>query len=180
MLNIDDSVLVVIDVQGRLATLMHDHQSLFHNIERFIKAFRVLQLPILWTEQAPDKIGPTVPAIHDLLFPLSKPIEKRSFSAWGCEEFVSHLRATKRRQVVIVGIEAHVCVYQTASDLQTHGFEVFIVADGISSRSPLNTQITLDRMRHEDMTVMVGESVVCELIRTSNHPKFKDVMVHIK
>ncbi|MEI7999603.1 MAG: hydrolase [Candidatus Omnitrophota bacterium] len=180
MIEIENSVLLVIDVQSKLANLMHDHDVLYHNIERFIKAFQVLQVPILWTEQAPDKIGPTVPQIHDLLFPIVKPIAKRSFSCWGSEEFVNQLRLTNRRQVVIVGIEAHVCVYQTARDLVSHGFEVFAIADGISSRSQLNCDRTLARMRQENIVVTVGEAIICDLIKTADHPKFKDVMSYIK
>lgn len=180
MLDIEDSVLIVVDVQSKLSNLMHDHEFLYHNIERFIKVFQILQLPIIWTEQAPDKIGPTVPSIHDLLFPIIKPIAKRSFSAWGCEEFVNQLLLTKRRQAVVVGIETHVCIYQTARDLQQHGFEVFVAADAVSSRHQINRDVALSRMRHENITLTTGEAVICELIRTADHPKFRDVMAHLK
>ncbi|MBF0489590.1 MAG: hydrolase [Candidatus Omnitrophica bacterium] len=180
MLNINETALVVIDVQTKLAHLMHDHDVLYHNIERVIKVSQVLNLPILWTEQAPEKIGPTVEAIHDTLFPLIKPIAKRSFSCWGCEEFKTQLSLTKCRQVILVGIETHVCVYQTAADLKAHGFEVFVAADAVSSRSSLNSEVTLTRMRQEGMTVTVGEALICELIRGADHPKFRDVMGYIK
>jgi len=180
MLKLSDSVLVVVDVQTRLATMMHGHDVLYHNIERLIKASQALKVPILWTEQAPDKIGPTVPIIHDSLYPLIKPIAKRSFSCWGCDEFVRQLALTNRRQVILAGIETHVCIYQTASELKQHGYDVHIAADAVSSRSLTNTDLTLARMRHEGMTVTMGESVICELLRTADHPQFKDVMIHLK
>lgn len=180
MLNIEDSVLVIVDVQTKLAHLMHDHDILYHNIERLIKASQVLGIPILWSEQAPDKIGPTVPLIHDSLFPLTKPIAKRSFSCWGCEEFTRQLQLLNRRQVIMAGIETHVCVYQTASDLQQHGYEVFIAADGVSSRGQHNRDLALERMRQEKITITSGEAIICELLRTADHPKFRDVMAYIK
>ncbi len=180
MLDIEDSVLLVMDVQSKLTNLVHEPDILCHKIERFIKVFQILQVPILWTEQAPDKIGPTVFGINELLFPLVKPIAKRSFSAWACEDFTRQIKETKRRQVVVTGIETHVCIYQTAADLQAHGFEVFVVADGVSSRGQFNRDMALARMHRENMTVITGESVICELIRTADHPKFKDVMAYIK
>ena len=180
MLNIEDSVLVVIDVQTKLANLVQDHDVLYHNIERLIKASQVLQVPILWTEQAPDKIGPTVPLIHEALFPLVKPIAKRSFSCWGEKEFVNQLRLLNRRQIVLVGIEAHVCVYQTAHDLKQHGFEVFVAADATSARGQINRDVTLNRMRQENIIVTVSESVICEFLRTATHPRFKNAMAYIK
>jgi nicotinamidase-related amidase len=180
MLNLNESVLVVVDVQTRLAHIMHDHERLYHTIERIIKVSQILEVPILWTEQAPDKIGPTIPSIQQLLSVSIRPIAKRSFSAWQCEEFVTQLQRLNRRQIILVGIETHVCIYQTASDLKQHGFDVFVAADAVSSRSSLNSDMTLRRMRHEDITVTIAESVICELIKTADHPKFKDVMTYIK
>lgn len=180
MLEINKSILVVVDVQTRLAAMMHHHDVLYRRIERLIKAAQTLELPILWTEQAPDKIGPSVELIHNALSPKVKPIAKKSFSCWGSAEFVKELRLTGRSQIILVGIETHVCIYQTASDLKRHGFDVLVAADAVSSRSITNTDITFKRMRQEGIIVAPGEAVICELIRTSEHPKFKDVMVHLK
>jgi nicotinamidase-related amidase len=180
MLNINDSFLVVVDVQQKLAHLMHDHELLYFNIELLIKASKNLELPILWTEQAPNKIGPTVPLIQDCLSDYAKPIAKRSFSAWGCKEFVKQAQSFNRKQVILCGIETHVCIYQTASDLKQHGFEVFVVADSVSSRSERQTDLAIERMRQEGISIISGESLVCELIKTADHPKFKDVMAYLK
>ena len=91
-------------------------------------------MPILWSEQAPDKIGETVESIKDLLYPMIKPIHKRSFSCYGCPEYVEHLKTINRRQILVTGIETHVCVYQTVRDLHRHGYEVHLIADAVSSR----------------------------------------------
>lgn len=179
MLNRDDSILVVVDVQARFSGMMVEEASLYHSMERLIKAVKVLQLPILWTEQAPDKLGPTVKSIQDLLTPLT-PIPKRSFSCWGSKDFVEALAKTSRKQVILVGIETHVCIYQTASDLHRHGYEVFIAADATSARSQLNKDVTLERLRQEKIIVTCSESVICELLRTADHPQFRDVMAYIK
>ena len=180
MLNLDDSLFLVVDVQARFSGMMVEEKALYHNITRLLKTIQVLQVPVLWTEQAPDKLGPTVSSISELLFPLNKPIAKRSFSCWGSQDFVKALQSSNRRQVIMVGIETHVCIYQTAHDLHTHGYEVFVVADATSSRSQSNKDITLDRLRHEDINIVCAESVICELLRGASHPKFKDVMNYIK
>ena len=180
VINIEDSVLVVVDVQGKLAGLVHDHDVLYHNIERLIKITKILKIPIIWTEQAPEKIGPTVDSIHDLLFPMIKPIPKKSFSCWNSEEFVKHLASTHHREIILTGIETHVCIYQTARDLHAHGYQVQVVADAVSSRNPVDRDIAIARMRQENMTVTVGESVICELLKSADHPQFKDVMTYIK
>ena len=180
MLNIDDSVILVVDVQARFSGMMHEEHALYHNIQRLLKTIQVLQVPVLWTEQAPDKLGPTVESISELLFPLNKPIGKRSFSCYGCPEFVQAIQVLNRRQVIIVGIETHVCIYQTAHDLHNHGYEVFVVADATSARTQHNKEITLARLRQENVTVMCAESVICELLKTAEHPKFRDVMAYIK
>ncbi len=180
MLNIDDSLFLVVDVQARFSGMMVEEKALYHSITRLLKAIQILKVPILWTEQAPDKLGGTIEPINELLFPLNKPIGKKSFSCWGSEEFVQALQDSNRRQVIIVGIETHVCIYQTAHDLKAHGYEVFVVADATSSRSQINKDLTLDRLRQENITIFCAESVICELLKGAEHPKFKDVMTYIK
>src|SRR4051812_8640609 len=117
MMDTSNTLLLVIDLQGKLASSVYEHELLFGNLERMIKIAQIFKLPILWTEQAPDKIGPTVEPIAALLFPLVKPIAKRSFSCYGSEEFRREIKAIGRQHVLIIGIETHVCIYQSARDL---------------------------------------------------------------
>ena len=122
MLDIDNTVLVVIDVQGKLAQLMHEKASLFENLTKLIKAASVLEIPIIWTEQYPEGLGPTIPEIADLL--PGEAISKVAFSCCGEKRFVEAMEELGRNQVLLCGIETHVCVYQTAIDLLATAYEV--------------------------------------------------------
>ena len=180
MLEIENTALAVIDVQGRLAGLTYDHENVVTHIQHFIRVAQAINLPICWSEQAPDKIGETVDAIKSLLFPLVKPIAKRSFSCWGVPQYMDHLKEINRRQILVTGIETHVCVYQTARDLHRHGYEVHVVADAVSSRHPMDRDLSLARMRDEGITITTTEMALTELIRSADHPKFKMVMGFLK
>ena len=175
-----NAVLVVIDVQGKWAMRMYDHEHCFANIERVIKIAQIFEMPILWTEQAPEKIGYTIPPIADLLSPKSKPIVKRTFSCYGCPEFKEAIDRTRRQQVILVGIETHVCIYQSARDLNRHGYDVRLVADAVSSGTQANRDTAIARMRSEGIVITSAEMLACELLVSADHPKFKDVLANIK
>lgn len=179
-MDIQDTVLVVVDVQGKLAELMFESERLFGNIQRAIHFCQILQIPILWTEQAPDKIGLTVEPIASLLAHSIKPIHKRSFSCWGCEEFKDQLNKLNRRQILLVGIEAHVCLFQTAVDLCRHGYQVYVAVDAVSSKTQANRDMAIERMKQEGIILTSAEMAACEFLRSANHPHFKEVMSNIK
>jgi nicotinamidase-related amidase len=180
MLQVENTALAVIDVQGKLAGMVHEHEKLLKHIHHFIKASEVFNLPILWTEQAPNKIGETVEPIRDLLFPMIKPIHKHSFSCYDCPEYLEALKKINRRQILVTGIETHVCVYQTVRDLHRHGYQVHLIADAVSSRHELDHRLAIARMRDEGITITTAEMAMCELLKTSDDPKFKDIMAYIK
>ena len=112
----DSTVLVIIDVQGKLAQLMPDRDELFRNLCNLIKGVKLFDIPIIWTEQTPNKLGPTMPEVSDLLEDLT-PIPKKSFSCCAEPVFMKQLISLNRTEVILCGIETHVCVYQTAVDL---------------------------------------------------------------
>ncbi len=180
MLDIENTALAVVDVQGKLAALVHDHERVLTYIYYFIKASQSFALPILWSEQAPNKIGETVAPIKALLHPAIKPIHKRSFSCWGSVEYVKHLKSLNRRQILVAGIETHVCVYQTARDLQCHGYQVHLIADAVSSRYEFDHHMAIARMRDEGITITTAEMAMCELLKTADSAKFKEVMAFMK
>jgi hypothetical protein len=126
MLDLQECGLVVVDVQGRLAQLMYDREILFKNIRILIQAARILDIPILWCQQCPDALGPTVPEISELLCD-TQPINKSSFSCCGDERFNAALQDLGRKQILLCGIEAHVCIYQTAVDLLRMDYEVSVI-----------------------------------------------------
>ncbi|MFC1634349.1 hydrolase [Planctomycetota bacterium] len=179
MLDIQNSCLVVVDVQGKLAQLMHDKEVLFKNIRILIQAAHILDIPILWCQQCPKALGPTIPEIVQLLTD-HEPINKAAFSCCGAEPFNSKLNELARDQILLCGIETHVCIYQTAIDLVRKGFEVNVIADAVSSRTLENKQIALQRMAAEKANLYCTEMALFELLRTAEHPRFREIAKLIK
>ncbi|MBN1362246.1 MAG: hydrolase [Sedimentisphaerales bacterium] len=179
MLRIDDCCLVVVDVQGKLAQLMVDKTTLFENIRILIQAAKILDIPILWCQQVPNALGPTALEIAELLAD-AEPIDKACFSCWGAEPFRERLQATGRKQVLLCGIETHVCIYQTALDLLTQDYRPTVVADAVSSRSLENRQIALMRLTAEGIDIASTEMVLFELLQSAEHPQFKAIARLVK
>jgi nicotinamidase-related amidase len=175
VLEASNAVLVLVDVQGKLAQAMYAREQLFQNLQRMLKGAQVLGIPILWLEQNPRGLGPTVPEIAALL-PDAQPMSKFCFSCCGCSAFMQALEATQRRQVLLVGIETHVCVYQTAADLLARGYHVEVVADAVSSRSAENRQIGLERMRALGVGITSTEMALFELLKVAEGPQFKAIL----
>lgn len=175
MLALNNTALVVIDVQGKLAQLMSQKETLFDNLQKIIKGAQVLDLPIIWNEQLPEKLGPTTPEIAQLLVNTTQAIAKSSFSCCGNPPFMEALKATGRKQVLLSGIEAHVCVYQTCRDLLDRGYEVQVVTDAVSSRTVENRQIGLERMKEAGATLTSAEMALFELLRVAEGSQFKEI-----
>ncbi len=179
MLDPKNTVFVLVDVQGNLAGLMHDKQNLFSNLQKLIKSLKILNIPILWLEQNPQGIGPTAPVIAALLEHLA-PIKKITFSAYGNDEFKQALADTGRHQVLIAGIEAHVCVYQTAMNLHLANYQVEVVNDAVSSRTQSNKQIALLKMQAQGLTLTSTEMALFELLKIAEGDDFKQIIKIIK
>ena len=179
MLDIQQCCLTVVDVQGKLAQLMHGREALFKNIRILVKAANILEIPILWCQQVPDALGPTVPEIAKLLAD-NEPINKSAFSCCGEELFNASLKDLARNQILLCGIETHVCIYQTAVDLLGQGFNVNVIADAVSSRIPENKQIALNRLAAEGANITCTEMALFELLKTAEHPKFRQIAKLIK
>jgi nicotinamidase-related amidase len=179
MLDRNRTILLVVDVQGRLAGLMHDKQALYENLKLIIHGIRAMNIPVLWAEQNPRGLGPTVAEIAETLEGLA-PIAKSSFSCWLNEAFAGALKASGRRQVLIAGIETHVCVYQTAMDLTAAGYEVEIVADAVSSRKPENKNLALEKLRQAGVKITSVEMALFELLRVAEGEPFKQILQMVK
>jgi nicotinamidase-related amidase len=179
MLEIHDCCLVVVDVQGKLAQLMTEKEILFKNIQVLIQAARTLEIPILWCQQAPDALGLTVPEIAELLTGL-EPINKSIFSCCGEQRFNAELSSLGREQVLLCGIEAHVCIYQTAMDLMEGGLGVTVIADAVSSRTERNRQTALARLAADGAHISSTEMVLFELLKTAQHPQFRQIACLLK
>ncbi len=174
MLRQNDTVIVVVDIQGKLAQMMTDKTEVYKNAKIMISGAQILELPIILTEQYPEGLGFTIPEIAELLQGI-EPITKTSFSCCGEDRFNSALETLGRKQVVLIGIETHVCVWQTAYDLLAAGYEVFVVADAVSSRKAANKNIGLEKMRDAGAVLTCTETALFELMKKSGGEKFKQI-----
>lgn len=179
MMTTENSVFVLVDVQGKLAELMFEKERLFRNLEICIKAMRLLGVPVIWVEQVPDKMGATIEQLRIHLEGL-KPVSKSAFSCCGEPEFIKALESTKRKQVILAGIETHVCVYQTAMDLLASGYEVEVVEDAVSSRFAESRNVAMDKLVLAGARLTTVEMIVFELMKDTRHPKFKEILKLIK
>jgi len=175
--NADNSCLVVIDIQTRLTSAMPIKvlARLKRNINILLQGAETLSIPVLTTEQYPQGLGPTEPEIVDLLPDDTLKFEKTCFSCTGAEKFLEKLKETGRKQVILVGIEAHVCVLQTAILLTAEGYQVFVAADGICSRHRENYEASLKRMSRANVVICNSESVIFEWLRDARHEHFKEL-----
>jgi len=179
MLDVQNCCLVVVDIQGKLAELMHEKEILFSNVQILIKAAKILEIPILWCQQCPQSLGPTAPQIAELLAGC-QPIDKADFSCAADDNFKTALTALARTRIILTGIETHVCIYQTATDLLAEGYSVEIVADAVSSRTLANKQIAVRRLSAQSANITSTEMTLFELLKTAHHPKFKQIAKLIK
>jgi len=172
------SQLLIIDAQDRLAAAMpeRDLAQTVQNIQRLIAAAKALEIPIFSTEQYPQGLGRTIEPIREGLPETAAPTEKTCFSCCTAAGFERNLTSEpKRKQVVLVGMEAHICIVQTASGLLRWGYQVFVAADATCSRDPANRDNALERMRHCGIQVTSTESVAFEWLGDSTNERFREV-----
>ena len=176
------SQLLIIDIQERLASAMPADvlENVIKNNNVLIKAAKELDVPIIHSEQYPKGLGNTVAEITEQLPETSVSIEKTCFSCSEIEGFHDLLAKNKRQQIIISGMESHVCVLQTALQLQQKGYVVFVVEDAICSRKKFNHKNAIKRLRQSGVVVTNVESVLFEWLRDATHPKFKTLSKLIK
>jgi len=179
MLTVENALLVIIDVQGTLAQKMHDKPFFIENLKKMIKGAQILDVPLLITEQIPQKLGPTLPEVA-ALFSDFQPIPKASFSCCGEPEFMKKFNALGRTQILLTGIEAHVCVYQTAIALKSLGYEIHLLTDCISSRTGENKLVSIARMKTEGVKLATAEMVLFELVKIAEGEKFREMVKVVK
>ncbi len=179
MLDINKTILAIIDIQGNLALAMHDKESLFKGLKQIIKGITALEIPIILTEQNPKGLGPTIPEIRELL-PDIAAIPKMSFNCCNEKVFMEAVKSHGKKQVLVAGIESHICVYQTAAALLDTGYEVHIVTDAVASRSPQNRELALKKMERMGIVMTGVEMALFELLKTAGHERFREIVKIIK
>ena len=179
MLSRESAILIVIDIQGNLFEAMQGKEDLLTNASKVIKGAKIFSLPIIVTEQIPEKLGQTLPILSQELAG-SATISKECFSCWGNSQFKEKLESFGRREVIIIGIECHVCVYQTAMDLIKHDFDVHVVTDAVSSRTKENSDIGIEAMKNSGAHLTSTEMLLFELLGSANNAKFKEIYKLVK
>ena len=179
IISLDESILCVVDVQEKLLPHIANGDKAARATAILVRGARTVGVPILVTEQVPDKLGPTVADVTEALGGTT-PIEKDTFSCLGSDAFRQALAKTERTTLILCGIEAHVCVLQTALQAVDAGLRAVVVADAIGSRLDDNRQLALARLRQDGATVASVEMILMEWIGGASHPNMRDIIRLIK
>lgn len=178
MIGKQNSALLIVDVQGKLSEQMHNSTELFNNIAVLIQVAKLFELPIVWVEQLPEKLGKTHPDIAKHLS--GEALEKSTFSACGDAEILAEIERINRRNWIVAGLECHVCVYQSVRDLLKMGKQVQLVADAVSSRTSSNKEIGLQAMKVAGASLTSTEMVMFELQQKAEGDVFRQMIKLIK
>ncbi len=180
LLNLSQSAFVVIDMQEAFRPAMSDFAQITANIVKFTTGASLLGLPVVVTEQYPKGLGHTAQEILDALPDETEIIEKTSFSSCGASSFVKKLESLPAKQIIVAGIEAHICVNQTVHDLLSLGFQVHLLAECITSRYAANHEIAWQKMIKSGAIPCSIETAFFELMRDAKHEQFKAIQRLIK
>jgi nicotinamidase-related amidase len=173
LMSADDTGLLVVDVQDKLIGLIPAHERIVWNIRRLIDGAKILNLPVVATEQYPKGLGSTV---GDLAERLARPIpDKLTFSCGGCPSAVEEFRRNGRHKILVVGIETHVCVAQTVMDLLAEGYRIYVAADAVGARGQIDHEIALRRMEISGATLTTTEAVLFEWCEVAGTQEFKQI-----
>jgi len=181
----EDAVLVIIDIQERLAAVMERGKEVVTNTSRLARAAAIVDIPILVTRQYPKGLGGTVPELEETLVGIAEQgasvlgLDKTAFCCAAESDFNEALGSLGRKQVILVGMETHICVAQTALVL-TDEYDTHVVADAVCSRRPLDHDVALDRLRAAGVTVTTHESVMYEAVGRAGTPEFKNLLSIVK
>jgi nicotinamidase-related amidase len=180
ILDVNHAAFVIIDVQEGFRAIIPDFEVIAANISRFLQGAKILDVPVIVTEQYPKGLGRTAEEILFALDPDHAPLEKTAFSSCGAAGFVSSLKELDIKQVILGGIETHICVNQTAHDLIDAGFQVHLLTDCISARFEVNKKAGLDKMMQSGAVPSTVEMALFELMRDAKHEQFKAIQQLVK
>ena len=175
----EKTVLLIVDIQERIIRVIDSYETVIENTLKLIKGFKALQIPIYYTEQYPKGLGLTEQSIQEELTAIEA-VQKLSFSCSGADDLFAILKSKNISQVVVCGVESHVCVQQTVLDLLANGFEVSLAADAVSSRRIKDYEIALARMRQHGAEVTSTEAVLFELLNVCGTEVFKQISKIVK
>jgi nicotinamidase-related amidase len=178
-INKEDTILLIVDIQEKLAAVMKEKDKVIKNNLHLIELAKMIHMPVMVTEQYSKGLGPTVPEVREAV-PQYRPIEKMTFDCCGQPPFFEELKAQKKRNIVLTGMETHVCVLQTCISLLKAGLNVHVVQDAICSRFKENWKIGMEFMRGAGAVVTCTETVLFQLLGVAGTEEFKAVSRRIK
>jgi nicotinamidase-related amidase len=179
-LRVEDCVLGVIDIQERLLPPIYEKERLVRNSQLLIRLANILSLPVVLSTQYSKGLGPTIPEIASLL-PNIKAVDKLEFGCFGNGEFCSAISFLAGRSTLLLcGMEAHICVMQTALGALNQGLTVHVAADAVSSRTELNWKLGLERMKEAGAVISSAEMMIYELLSKSGSAEFKEMLQYLK
>ena len=170
----------MIDIQEKLLNAVFNKEVVEKNSNIIAKAGNILNIPIIVTEQYPKGLGTTVNSLNSSLSAYAPHIEKVTFSCLDAPEFSKCIKRYKKKQVILLGIETHICVSQTANALVNTGYEVNVISDALGSRQKEQHEAGLERIRDNGGHVLTTEIALFELLKSSKHPNFKEIQALIK
>lgn len=175
----DNSILLIVDIQERLAVVMKEKEKVVANSLHLIEAAKLLQMPVVFAEQYPKGLGPTISEIKEALLSY-QPIEKMTFSCCGEPSFLKTLSSTGKKKIILIGMETHVCVLQTCLGLLKEGYDVHIVNDAVCSRRKDNFKTGIEFMRDAGAVITCTETVLFQLLERAGTEEFKAISKRIK
>ena len=179
MINRDKTLFVVIDFQEKLMPVTHNKEVLEDKVCRLAEGMKVLGIPHIVTQQYTRGIGETIPSVAEAIGEF-EPIDKTSFSCMRNEEFARQLREAGKKDIVVCGIEAHICVLQTVLELLDEGYNVYVAVDGMSSRSANDYLWAAERMETAGAIVTTYEAILYEILGDAKSEGFKEVSKIVK
>lgn len=178
-INRDNALLLIVDVQERLAVVMREREKVAANTIHLVESAKLLNIPVLLTEQYPKGLGPTVSEIKDALNPYG-PIEKITFNCCGEPVFMKRIRDIGRKKIILTGMETHVCVLQTCLGLLEQGYDVHVVIDAVCSRHKDNFKTGIGFMRDAGAVITCTETVLFQLLEKAGTEEFRTISKRIK
>ena len=179
-LNLEDSLVLIIDVQDKLLNAVFNKEQVEKKSAIIAEAAKILGIPVVVTEQYPKGLGNTIPAVKDALAEDTEIFEKTAFSALNNEEILEAIQKHNKKQILIFGIETHICVSQTTAAFRELGYEVSVIKDACGSRAEEEYLAGLERMKDNGAYIITTEIALFEWLKGAKHPNFKAVQALIK
>ncbi len=178
-LSINDSLVLIIDVQEKLVQALNKN-VIVEKAVKMASAAKILGIPVIVTEQYPKGLGATVQELKDVLSENTQYLEKTSFNAFSEESIAQEIKNSGKKQIVIFGIETHICVHQTVAALIEEGYEVYVIKDACASRNKYEFKQGIEIMQANGAKISCVEIALFEWLKSAKHPNFKEVQALIK